>query len=162
VHTASSIHIRAPREKIFAVVSDLARWPLLLPHYREIDFLGKEAERLIVRMKCRRSGLPISWMAAYRADAQALELRFEHLRSWTKGMQVVWTLNPTRDGTRVEIVHNLQFRVRALAWLAEPIIGGVFIAHVAARTLQALKEHMENPRPQAHELAEREAEGTWP
>jgi ribosome-associated toxin RatA of RatAB toxin-antitoxin module len=162
VHTASSIHIRAPREKIFAMVSDLARWPLLLPHYREIDFLGKEADRAIVRMKCVRSGLPLSWVASYRADAQALELRFEHLRSWTKGMQVVWTLNPTRDGTRVEIVHNLQFRVPALAWLAEPFIGGFFIRHVARRTLQAVKEHMENPKPPAHEQAEREAEESRP
>lgn len=162
MHTASSIHIRAPREKIFAAVSDLARWPLLLPHYRKIDFLGKEADRTIVRMKCVRSGLPVSWVAAYRADATALELRFEHLRSWTKGMQVVWTLNPTRDGTRVEIVHNLQFAMPALEWLARPIIDGFFIRHVAGRTLRALKEHMENPRPPAHEQAERETEESWP
>ena len=30
-------------------------------------------------------------------------------------MKVIWTLTPTRDGTRVEIVHDLKFRVRALA-----------------------------------------------
>ncbi len=40
MHTATSIHIAAPRERIFATVSDLARWPELLPHYRYIRTLG--------------------------------------------------------------------------------------------------------------------------
>jgi ribosome-associated toxin RatA of RatAB toxin-antitoxin module len=125
-------------------VSDLARWPDLLPHYRSIEFLGKQGDRAVVRMACVRSGLPISWVSAYRADPQALELRFEHLQAWTKGMTVVWTLNPTRDGCRVEIVHDLQFRVRPLAWLAEPIIGRFFIDHVARRTLRSFKSHFES------------------
>ncbi len=144
VHTASSIHIRAPRERIFATVSDLARWPQLLPHYRAIEFLGKDGPRQIVRMCARRSGIPISWVSAYYADPQALELRFEHLRAWTKGMNVVWTLNPTRDGCRVEIVHHLRFRLPWLGWLAEPIIGGFFIENIANKTLRTFKEHLES------------------
>jgi len=60
-------------------------------------------------------------------------------------MKVVWTLTPTRDGTRVEIVHNLKFRVPALAWLAEPIISGFFIEPVAGRTLASFKAHFEAP-----------------
>ena len=143
MHTASSIHIRAPREKIFATVSDLARWPQVLPHYRAIEFLGKQGERQIVRMCARRSGLPISWVSAYLADPQALELRFEHLEAWTKGMQVVWMLNPTRDGCRVEIVHDLHFRVPWLAWLAEPIIGRLFVENIANKTLRTFKAHLE-------------------
>ena len=60
------------------------------------------------------------------------------------GMKVIWTLTPTRDGTRVEIVPDLKFRIRALAWLAEPVIDKVFIGHVAGRTLARFKEHFEN------------------
>jgi hypothetical protein len=60
-------------------------------------------------------------------------------------MAVLWTLNPTRDGCRVEIVHELQFRWPALAWLAEPIIAGFFVRPIAARTLRAFKEHLEAP-----------------
>jgi ribosome-associated toxin RatA of RatAB toxin-antitoxin module len=144
VHTATSIHIRAPREAIFDLVKDLTRWPEYLPHYRYVESLGRDAGKEIVRMSARRSGLPITWVSAYEADEKALELRFEHLRAWTKGMRVVWNLTPTRDGTRVEIVHDLRFRVRALAWLAEPIIGGFFIDNIARKTLRTFKERLES------------------
>lgn len=94
-------------------------------------------------MSCVRSGLPVAWVSAYEADHRALELRFEHLKAWTKGMRVVWTFTPTRDGTRVEIVHEMKFRLPWLAWLAEPIIGGLFIHHIAQKTLAAFKAHIE-------------------
>jgi ribosome-associated toxin RatA of RatAB toxin-antitoxin module len=126
------------------MVSDLSRWPELLPHYRYIQFLGKDQGRNIVRMAAvRYPGIPISWVSAYEADAQRLELRFEHLRKWTKGMRVIWTLNPTRDGTRVEITHNLKFRIPMLAWIVEPIVGGFFIENIAAKTLKTFKEILE-------------------
>lgn len=147
MHTITSVHIRAPREQVFAMVSDLARWPERLPHYRSITFLGKDGDRHIVRMACVRSGLPIAWTSAFAADPQSLELRFEHLRAWTKGMRVVWHLTPTRDGTRVEIEHDLRFRVAGLRWLAEPIIGGFFIDHVAQQTLQTFKQVLESEVP---------------
>jgi ribosome-associated toxin RatA of RatAB toxin-antitoxin module len=143
LHTATSILINAPREDIFAVVSDLARWPERLPHYRHIRFIEKTPRGDIVEMAARRSGIPISWRSEYWVDARALELHFLHLANWTKGMKVIWTLTPTRDGTRVEIVHGLRFRVPLLAWLAEPIIGGFFIDHVARRTLATFKALLE-------------------
>jgi ribosome-associated toxin RatA of RatAB toxin-antitoxin module len=143
LHTATSILIKTPREQVFAMVSDLARWPEWLPHYRSIDFRGAGMRGQIVDMAAVRSGIPISWRSEYWADPRALELHFLHLTKWTKDMKVVWYLTPTRDGTRVEIVHDLRFRVPLLAWLAEPIIGGFFIEHVAAETLAAFKQHLE-------------------
>ncbi|MHA3770750.1 type II toxin-antitoxin system RatA family toxin [Verrucomicrobiota bacterium sgz303538] len=144
MHTGNSVHILAPREKIFELVSDLSRWPELLPHYRYVRFLGKEQGREIVRMAATRPpGIPIAWVSAYDADAQRLELRFEHLQAWTKGMKVIWTLTPTRDGTRVEIIHDLSFRIPFLRWLAEPIIGRFFIENIANKTLRTFKELLE-------------------
>jgi len=154
LHTTTSTYIQAPREKIFAMVSDLGRWPEWLPHYRYIDFRGTGTRGQIVEMAAIRSGIPISWTSEYWTDARSLELHFQHLSKWTKGMKVVWTLTPTRDGTRVEIVHDLVFRVPLLAWLAEPIIGGFFIDHVASQTLATFKELLESeatPAPEGHE-----------
>ena len=136
--------MKAPREEIFALVRDLSRWPELLPHYRRVEFIGKEGGRDIVHMAATRDGIPISWVSAFEADEPSLELRFEHLRRWTRGMRVVWTFTPTRDGTRVEIVHDLTFRVRPLRWLAEPIICGFFIENIAGKTLRTFKEIIEN------------------
>jgi hypothetical protein len=58
-------------------------------------------------------------------------------------MKVVWTLTPTRDGTRVEIIHDMRFRFPILAWLAEPIISGLFIENIANKTLAAFKKHLD-------------------
>ncbi len=144
MHSVNTITIAAPREQIFAAVSDLARWPEVLPHYRTIEFLGKDGDGQIVRMAAERSGIPISWVSAYVADARTLELRFQHLRAWTKGMRVVWILTPLREGTRVEIVHDLKFRIPGLGWLAELIIGRFFIHHIANQTLATFKAHIES------------------
>ena len=144
MHTGQSILISAPREQIFETVRDLAKWPDILPHYRRVQFTGQPSDRRVVEMAATRTGIPISWTSEFWTDEQNLELHFLHLKKWTKGMKVIWTLTPTRDGTRVEIVHDLKFRVRALAWLLEPIIGEFFVGHVAGRTLARFKEHLED------------------
>jgi hypothetical protein len=134
------------------MVSDLSRWPEWLPHYRHIHFRGAGLRGQIVEMAARRSGIPIAWRSEYWTDARALELHFLHLTKWTKGMKVVWTLTPTRDGTRVEIVHDLAFRLPWLAWLAEPIIGRFFVHPVASLTLAAFKQLLE-PAPEPATVA---------
>lgn len=73
-------------------------------------------------------------------EDMALELRFEHLTGWTKGLKEVWTFTPTRDGTRAEIVQNLKFRVSLLAWLVEPVLGVLLVRASARKSLSALKQ----------------------
>jgi hypothetical protein len=115
----------------------------LLPHYRYIRLLSAGEKGEIVRMAASRSGIPIAWTSEFWVDERALELHFFHLEKWTKGMKVVWTLTPTGDGTRVEIIHDLRFRVPLFGWLAEPIIGGFFIENIARRTLATFKQLLE-------------------
>lgn len=142
MHSANRIIIQAPRERIFAMVSPLERWPEHLPHYRYVRLLGKDGKRDIVAMSARRGKIPVSWVSAYWADPERMELHFEHLRKWTKGMVVTWTLTPTEAGTEVKIEHTMKFRVPWLAWFAEPIIGS-FIEAIAGRTLAVFKELIE-------------------
>jgi hypothetical protein len=73
-----------------------------------------------------------------------MEVRFQHLKAFTKGMEVVWTFTETPDGVRVEIMHDLRFRVPALAPVMEPIIGDFFIHHVANKTLHCMKDYVES------------------
>lgn len=147
MHSGNSVIIQAPRERIFETVSDLARWPERLPHYRYVKFLEKGPDgRDIVAMSARRGRIPVSWVSAYEANRDTLELHFEHLRKWTKGMIVTWTLTPTRVATRVEIAHTMKFRVPGLGWLAEPIIFG-FVGAIATKTLAVFKQLIEAEIP---------------
>jgi Na+/glutamate symporter len=82
-----------------------------------------------------------------------MELRFLHLKAFTRGMRVVWTFKETPAGVLVEIMHVLRFRMAALAPIAEPIIGGFFIHHVANKTLQAMKMYVEKSATLASQRA---------
>lgn len=138
--------MRVPRADIFDAAADLSRWPEMLPHYRYIRYYERSPERNVVKMAAFRSGIPISWVSEQWIDRERCEIRFRHLKAFTKGMDVVWTFEETAEGVRVSIVHDLEFRIPALAPLVDRIIGGFFIGHVAGRTLECMKKYLESRR----------------
>jgi ribosome-associated toxin RatA of RatAB toxin-antitoxin module len=143
MQTSNSIIMHAPRAVIFETISDLAQWPRLLPHYRYVRFVERCADHSIVQMGATRSGIPVSWTSELVVDRERMEIRFLHLKAFTRGMRVIWTFKETPAGVLVEIHHTLHFRVAALAPLAEPIIGKFFVHHVANQTLRIMKANIE-------------------
>src|SRR5438874_9822897 len=104
MHTANSIIIRAPKNTIFETAANLELWPKILPHYRYIRYLERGSNRNIVVMAACRSGIPIKWTSEQIIDRPNLEVRFNHLKAFTKGMHVVWTFRETPNGVLVEIM----------------------------------------------------------
>jgi ribosome-associated toxin RatA of RatAB toxin-antitoxin module len=143
MHKTNSLLMRAPKMAIFETAADLELWPKILPHYRYIHFLERSPDRNIVLMAARRSGIPISWISEQIIDRDKLEIRFHHLKAWTKGMRVIWTFQEMADGVLVEIKHDLAFRVKILAPIADKIIGDFFIHHIANKTLRCMKSYVE-------------------
>ena len=137
--------MQAPRTTIFETAANLELWPQILPHYRYIRYLERGPRRNVVVMAARRGPLPISWTSEQIIDRDNFEVRFHHLKALTKGMDVVWTFQDTAEGVRVEIVHDLRFRVPLFAPLAETIIGKFFIHPVASKTLRCMKAYLESP-----------------
>jgi ribosome-associated toxin RatA of RatAB toxin-antitoxin module len=152
VHTGNSIIIQAPKGKIFETAANLELWPKILPHYRYIRYLERGVDRNLVVMAAVRSGIPITWTSEQIIDRERCEVRFHHLKAWTKGMEVVWRFKETPAGVLVEIIHDLRFRIRLLAPLVEPIISKGFIHPVASRTLRWMKMYLESqasPNPES-------------
>jgi uncharacterized membrane protein len=148
MHTGNSIIIHAPRNAIFETAANLELWPKILPHYRYIRYLRRDAARNLVVMAAVRCGIPISWTSEQIIDRDKLEIHFHHLKAWTKGMHVVWLFKETPAGVLVEIVHDLRFRIPLLAPIVEPIIGKGFIHPVASKTLRSMKAYLESgPSP---------------
>jgi ribosome-associated toxin RatA of RatAB toxin-antitoxin module len=141
-HT-NAIVMNAAVETIFEAAANLERWPSFLPHYRFIRYYEKGPVRNLVEMGATRGAIPIAWVSEQIIDRENREIRFKHLKAWTKGMKVVWKFRPLPVGVEVQIVHDLSFRVPLLAPIAEPIIGGFFINYVATQTLQHMKAHVE-------------------
>jgi hypothetical protein len=94
-------------------------------------------------MAATRSGIPISWTSEQIIDRDHIEVRFHHLKAFTKGMRVVWTFQEMPAGVLVEIKHDLTFRVKILASIADKIIGDFFIYHIANKTLRSMKSYLE-------------------
>jgi hypothetical protein len=130
-------------EKIYAMTSDLTRWPELLPHYRRVRWLSGGPNHGIIEMAARRSGIPISWISEFHRDPVKPALIFRHLAAFTKGMEVRWIYSQESEGVRVTIEHDLAFRWPFLAPLAEPIIGNFMIDWAAPRTLATFKQLLE-------------------
>ena len=143
MHKTNSIIMRAPKMSIFDTAADLKLWSKILPHYRYIRYLERSPNRNVVVMAAKRSGIPISWTSEQIIDREKCEVRFHHLKAFTKGMRVVWTFEETPEGILVKITHNLKFQVKILAPLADKIIGDFFIHNIANKTLRCMKAYVE-------------------
>lgn len=143
VRTENSIVIKAPLDKVFQATSNLLLWPKVLPHYRWIRVIKESDDGLIVKMAARRGWLPIQWTSRFQVDSNAPELRFEHLKSFTRGMRVHWTYSATPDGVLVKISHELDRASAFGRWFAHRVLGEMFIRPVATRTLSHFKQYLE-------------------
>src|SRR5262249_44188381 len=143
MHKTNSLLIHAPKMEIFETAANLELWPKILPHYRYVRFVERGADRNIVVMAARRSGIPISWTSEEIIDRERFEIRFFHLKAWTKWMHVVWKFSDGPDGVLVTISHDLRFRVPALSPIVNPIIGDFFIRNIANKTLRCMKAYLE-------------------
>ena len=143
MHTESSLVIAAPLERIYAMTSDLTRWPAFLPHYRWVRWIEGGPDQGVIEMAAMRGTLPISWTSEFQRDPVKPMLHFRHLTAFTKGMEVRWIYEESEGGVRVTIDHDLKFRWPLLAPLAEPVIGDFMIGWVAPRTLATFKKLLE-------------------
>jgi ribosome-associated toxin RatA of RatAB toxin-antitoxin module len=128
---------------VFETAANLELWPRILPHYRYIRYLERSPSRNVVVMAATRSGIPISWTSEQIIDRDRVEVRFRHLKAFTKGMRVVWTFQEVPAGVLVEIKHDLTFRVKILAPIADKIIGDFFTYNIANKTLRCMKSYVE-------------------
>jgi ribosome-associated toxin RatA of RatAB toxin-antitoxin module len=143
MHKTNSLAMHAPKMKVFETAANLELWPKILPHYRYIHYLERSPNRNVVVMAATRSGIPISWTSEQIIDREKCEVRFHHLKAWTKGMRVVWTFEDTPTGVLVKISHDLRFRIAVVAPIVDLIIGDFFIRSVANKTLRCMKAYVE-------------------
>jgi ribosome-associated toxin RatA of RatAB toxin-antitoxin module len=143
MHKINSLVMNAPKMKVFETAANLELWPKILPHYRYIHYLERSPNRNVVVMAATRSGIPISWTSEQIIDREKCEVRFHHLKAWTKGMRVVWTFEETPTGVLAKISHDLRFRIAVVAPIVDLLIGDFFIHNIANKTLRCMKAYVE-------------------
>ncbi|HTS89769.1 MAG TPA: SRPBCC family protein [Gemmatimonadales bacterium] len=149
VRTVDEAQVNAPLERVFRAAADVERWPLLLSHYRYVRMLSRRADGGIVEMSANRPFGPLNWPTWWTSemwvDGERHEVRYRHIRGITRGMDVVWRLVPTPQGTHVSLIHDWDgpawpvVRWPAANW----VIGPVFVHGIASRTLQGIARAVE-------------------
>jgi ribosome-associated toxin RatA of RatAB toxin-antitoxin module len=134
----SVIEVTAPWERVFALAADIERWAERLPHYRHVRVLGREGPRTTAEMAARRGWIPLRWRAVQEVRPGERRILFTHIAGPTRGMAVEWLFEPRPRGVRVMIRHDLRWSP-PLDLVGEWIIGRLFIAPVAGRTLRRMK-----------------------
>lgn len=143
MNSVIGIDIDAPPDLVYRVARDVTRWERLLPHYtrssvvrtdrdgvRVCDFIARRAFVPVLGL-----GIPVTWRSRTWHDLATRRLFFAHVAGATKGMAVVWTIEPRGDGTRVQIRHDFRPRVPGFA----AFVDVVFTRPIAGRTLATFK-----------------------
>jgi len=144
MQAVNQIVMQAEMEKIFETAADLSLWPIILPHYRWVKYLEKSPQDNVVVMAAKRKWIPIKWTSRQEIDPLHKQVRFLHLKAFTKGMRVVWTFDQVENGVLVKIEHQLSSRIPIIGpFIANVIVGKFFIDYVANQTLRCMKAYLE-------------------
>lgn len=144
MRTVDTIDIAADPSAVYRVAQEIERWPIILPHYRWVKLLGAEAEGVRVEMAAKRGWIPVRWEAIQRCEETQRRIHYRHTGGATRGMQVVWEIDPAERGTRVTLIHDLTLETPVVRWwIGKLIVGHFFVHHIATRTLRVMKRLLE-------------------
>jgi ribosome-associated toxin RatA of RatAB toxin-antitoxin module len=150
MRTVDRLHIKAPVELVFRAATDVEQWPALLSHYRWVRMLERKGNGGLVEMAAWRPfgwfKYPTWWVSEMWVDRGAVAVHYRHVRGITTGMDVVWQLESSNDGTDVSIVHQWSGPSWPLVGPAAAtwVIGPVFIHGIASLTLAGIARHVES------------------
>lgn len=145
MRVVDTLWIAAPPDRVFRHASRVEHWPRILPHYRWVRMRERRADGGgIVEMAAWRPfgwfRWPTWWVSEMWVDPERREVRYRHVRGVTTGMDVIWRVEPERNGSRATIVHDWAgrswpvTRIPAAQW----VIGGLFVHGIASRTLAGI------------------------
>jgi ribosome-associated toxin RatA of RatAB toxin-antitoxin module len=157
MHTENSIDICGDIEQVFAMAGAVEAWPCLFPHYRRVRVIAGDATERLVEMAAHRDGFPVRWIARQRLDPAKHQIHFTHVQGISRGMEVTWYLEADGPLVHVRIVHDLTLRWPLIGpFVANCIIGKLFVRNIAQKTLCTIKRHVERGRPTGSVEPERE------
>lgn len=148
MHTQNEILIKADPMTIYPLAAQVEFWPDILPHYRWVMVLSGDDTNRVVQMAARRDIIPVKWTAEQGLYPDEPRITFKHIQGVTTGMEVEWRFTPMADGTKVEILHDLELGWPIIGgFAANRVVGPLFVANIAGKTLRHIKDLAEAKAP---------------
>lgn len=146
----NAIRIDGELGNIYRLGAEIENWPNLLPHYRAVEVLWQDGDRMVAKMAASRDGIPVSWMCYQERFPDEPRITFRHIGGFTRGMNVAWLFDTHDDGTvTVRIRHDFRkgWPIMNLdRWVSEKVVGEFFVHAIASRTLEMIKLLAESDR----------------
>jgi ribosome-associated toxin RatA of RatAB toxin-antitoxin module len=142
MRSSIQITIDGDLHTIYTLGAEIENWPNLLPHYRSVDVLWRDENRVVAKMAASRDGLPVSWTCWQERIPDEPRIAFRHIDGFTRGMQVAWTFEEHDGLVTVRIIHEFRkgWPVQALdRFVTEKIVGSFFVHAIAGKTLSMVK-----------------------
>lgn len=139
--------VRAPADRLYALVADVGRWPVLLGPClwaRQIERHGAD-ER--IELWAQTNGKVATWTSRRTLDPRSLRISFRQDRSTAPvaSMSGDWSFHPAGDGrTRIVLTHAftaVDDAPEALEWIAQAVDRN------SVQELAALGDFAERPHP---------------
>jgi Polyketide cyclase / dehydrase and lipid transport len=116
-----------PVDRVWVVVSDAGRFPLIAEHVLDVRREpGGEVGWLVLL-----NGSRVGWVQREAAEPPTIR-SFEQVRGDLDRLRGRWTLRPVPDGVRLDLEVDFHLGVDGLAALLDPIWSQAFQAHADA------------------------------
>ncbi|MEW1779836.1 aromatase/cyclase [Streptomyces sp. NPDC086777] len=145
--TEHSREVRAPADRLYALVADVSRWPVLLGPCVRAGRIEQDGADERIELWARTNGTMATWTSRRSLDPRALRISFRQERSTAPvaAMSGEWSFRPAGDGrTRIVLTHAftaVDDDPRALDWIARAVDRN------SVEELTALGDFAERPYP---------------
>lgn len=107
--TEHKIDIAAPAERVYALIADVGKWPLVFPPTVHAECVEKDGNSELIRLWATANGAAKTWTSRRQHDPERMSVSFRQERSQhpVGGMGGEWVVEPVSESEcHVRLLHD--------------------------------------------------------
>jgi len=111
-HTANSIVINAPYEKVFDISNDIGRWKELFDEYTESEVLETTGNKIVFKLTHKNGNSWKSYRLLFKDDWFTYASKIEPMFPF-EYMKIVWLYRQLPDGVQMTWIQDFKMDAKA-------------------------------------------------
>ena len=120
-HVEVEKFIKAPKEKVFSICSDMVSFAKFMPDVEAVHLLEKGEQYSITEWITRLQGRTIRWREREDYDAVNNRIYYKQLEGDLKSMSGEWIFEETDSGTKLTMTMDFEFGLPMLEPVLNPV-----------------------------------------